>query len=223
MGNTPMIEGGKADGHSTPIPQYSAVRQSAYRHWALPAAENGKCHGIIQERIDTEDQSCSVVTLGETYAIAEDAISVNDLVCAAGTNGKIKSAAASYTTNLSNATNNDLVWTSLVGDGVTLEYFDPGGTSATLTIYVFGKHIRVSLGRTSSAIDTTGDLLKAAIAAHTAAAALVSVEDAAANDGTGLVAALSTVSLTGAENALGRAIEAATADGDIIKIRVGVL
>ena len=108
---------------------------------------------------------------------------------------------ASLSTNLANATNNDLVFTAkgvgIVGNGISITYVDPGGATATLGVTVSGLAITVNLGRAASAVNTTGTLLKAAVDGNTAAAALVSVANKTGNDGTGLVAALSQTFLAG--------------------------
>ena len=108
--------------------------------------------------------------------------------------------AASLTTALT-GTNNDLVFTAKQagsgGNAITVTYTDPGGATATLGVVVSGRDINVNLGRAASAINTTGTLLAAAIAADPTANMLVSVANAAGNDGTGLVTALSKTNLAG--------------------------
>ena len=105
---------------------------------------------------------------------------------------------ASLTTALAGA-NNDLVFTAKSGgqwgNSIQVEYIDPGGTSATLAVTVRGFVVSVSLGRTASAIDTTATALKTAVDANLDASKLVSVANAAANDGTGLVIALTATAL----------------------------
>lgn len=97
--------------------------------------------------------------------------------------------------------NNDVTLTAKAvgaeGNDISLTLVDPGGVSATLGVVVTGKDIVVNLGRATSAIDTTGDLLKAAIEASEAANALVTIADKAGNDGSGLVTALTKTYLTG--------------------------
>lgn len=110
---------------------------------------------------------------------------------------------ASYTTVLAGA-NNDLVFTAVplgtLGNGISVTYVDPGGATATLGVVVSGRDITVNLGRAASAINTTGTLLAAAIAAAPAAAALVTVANSGADTGAGLVIALSKQSLSGGKN-----------------------
>jgi hypothetical protein len=107
---------------------------------------------------------------------------------------------ASLTTALA-GTNNDLVFTAVKrgawGNAVSVIYVDPGGTSATLGVVVEGFKITVNLGRTASAIDTTAAALMAAVIANADAAQLVTIANAAANDGTGLVIALAETFLAG--------------------------
>lgn len=107
---------------------------------------------------------------------------------------------ANLTTALVGA-NNDLVFTAKAGgqwgNSLQVEYIDPGGASATLTVSTLGFLISVSLGRTASAIDTTAAALKAKIEGDASARKLVDVALAAANDGTGLVTALAATALSG--------------------------
>lgn len=107
---------------------------------------------------------------------------------------------ASLTTALT-GTNNDLVFTALKrgpwGNAISVTYVDPGGTSATLSVVVEGFKITVNLGRASSAINTTAAALSAAVLANADAAQLVSIANAASNDGTGLVTALAETFLAG--------------------------
>lgn len=107
---------------------------------------------------------------------------------------------ASLTTALAGS-NNDLVFTAKQGgqwgNSLQIEYIDPGGASATLAVSTLGYVISVSLGRAASAIDTTASALKAAIEGDASARRLVDIELAAANDGTGLVIALSATPLAG--------------------------
>ncbi len=108
--------------------------------------------------------------------------------------------AATLTTALAGS-NNDLVFTAKQGgqwgNSLQVEYIDPGGVSATLAVSTLGYLISVSLGRTASAIDTTAFALKAAIDGDASARKLVDIENAAANDGTGLVTALTATALSG--------------------------
>jgi hypothetical protein len=111
-------------------------------------------------------------------------------------------AKAALTTALAGA-NNDLVFTAKKGgtwgNSIQVAYIDPGGTTATLSIVVTGFLITVNLGRTASAIDTTATALSTAIAASADASALVTVANSGADDGTGLVIALTATSLAGGE------------------------
>ncbi len=109
----------------------------------------------------------------------------------------VNAVAAALTTALT-GTNNDIVYTAKTkGDtGITVAYVDPGATH-TLSVAVVEKAITVTLGYATGAITSTGDDVKAAIAANAAANALVSTADAAANDGSGLVTAMAATPLTG--------------------------
>lgn len=108
---------------------------------------------------------------------------------------------SSLTTALT-GTNNDLKFTS-VGRGVgqnlvTITYVDPPGNNAALGVSVTGNAITVNLATDgSSAVTSTAAQVAAAIAASTPAAALVTVANAAGNDGTGVVTALAPTALSG--------------------------
>jgi hypothetical protein len=116
---------------------------------------------------------------------------------------------ASYSTNLAGATNNDLKFTAIpvgiLGNVVSITYVDPGGTTAALSVTESGSDITVNLGRAGSAVNTTATALKAAIDARTGAGqagTLVTVANVTANDGSGLVAALSKQTLSGGTDAV---------------------
>lgn len=109
---------------------------------------------------------------------------------------------ASYTTSLT-GNNNDMVFTAVEagqdGNGIQVQYVDPGGATATLGVVVDVEEriITVNLGRAASAINSTAANVKTAIDANTDAAALVTVANAGGNDGSGLVTALALSELTG--------------------------
>lgn len=117
-------------------------------------------------------------------------------------------AAAAVTATLTTAlagTNNDLVFTAtsagVAGNSTTIAYSDPGGVTATASISVIGTNIIISLGRAASAINTTAAGIKTLIDGFAPAAALVTVANAASNDGTGLVIALAATPLASGANA----------------------
>lgn len=105
---------------------------------------------------------------------------------------------ASLTTALT-GTNNDLVYTAAVGgpggNSIRVQYIDPGGVSATLSIALAGYDILVSLGRAASAINTTASQVAAIVAAN--AGRLVSTANAGSDTGAGLVTAMTITNLTG--------------------------
>lgn len=111
-------------------------------------------------------------------------------------------AKATLTTALT-GTNNDLVFTAkrggTWGNSIQVAYIDPGGVSATLSVVVSGFLVTVNLGRAASAINTTAAALTLAIQSSSDAAALVDVANASANDGTGIVTALTATNLSGGE------------------------
>lgn len=100
---------------------------------------------------------------------------------------------AVYTTNLANATNNDLVFTAVAtgaaGESVSVSFQDPFVADSPLSVNVSGSSITVSLGTDAlGLINSTASAVKAAIEANTSASALVTVANSAANDGSGIVA-----------------------------------
>lgn len=98
-------------------------------------------------------------------------------------------------------TNNDLTYTSvamsLAANDITVRYVVAGASTA-LTVSVTGTAITVNVATSSgSAATSTAALIAAAIAASAPATALVTVANAAGNDGTGVVTALAATNLAG--------------------------
>lgn len=109
-------------------------------------------------------------------------------------------AAASLTTALTGA-DNDLLFTARAGgqwgNDIQIVYADPGGVSASPSVVVAGFLITVNLGRAASAINTTAQRIITLIRSSADARALVTVELAPGNDGSGLVTAMSATPLAG--------------------------
>lgn len=108
---------------------------------------------------------------------------------------------ATLTTDLT-GDNNDLVFTAVTGgtagNDITITYVDPEAASAGLEIDVAGTAITVYLATdVSEVITTTADDLVAALAAHPAASLLVTAEDAAPDDGSGVLTAMAATALSG--------------------------
>lgn len=117
---------------------------------------------------------------------------------------------ASLTTSLT-GDNNDLTFTSkvtgLAGTYIRVKLTNPAAPTASTTAAVTGTGtsgdpyvIDVTLSYAGSAITATADDVAAAIVASTAANALVKVANATANDGTGVVTALTATALSGGIN-----------------------
>lgn len=107
---------------------------------------------------------------------------------------------AAYTTALT-GTHNDLVYTAKIagpgGNSIQITYV-VSGASTPLTIAVSGFSIVVNVATSgASAATSTSAQVKAAVEANSDAAALVTLAHASANDGTGVVTALSVQSLSG--------------------------
>lgn len=111
----------------------------------------------------------------------------------------VVAVAASLTTNLSNATQNDVVFTAKIagaaGNSISVAYVI-SGTGSTATVAVVEKAITITAGSAC-----TADTMKAAVEASTEAAALVSVADKSGNDGTGVIDTLAATALSGGVNA----------------------
>jgi hypothetical protein len=108
---------------------------------------------------------------------------------------------ATLTTALAGA-NNDLFYMAKVpgtgGNAITVTYVVAGASTA-LSVSVSVKAITVNLATSagSASISTADDVAKA-VRANAAASALVHVNRAPANDGTGVVVAMGAASLAGA-------------------------
>lgn len=129
-------------------------------------------------------------------------------------------AAATLTTALTGA-NNDLVFTAVTkgprGNDITVRYVDPGAASAALSVSVSGSAITVNLATNAgSAITSTAAQVKAAIDAKAEAAALVTVANAAANDGSGVVTALAATNLAGGVGADYLAVESVEVEHEVV-------
>lgn len=126
---------------------------------------------------------------------------------AAGT--PVNAAASALTTSLT-GTNNDLVFTAKLagvsGDLITIEYIDPGAETAEEVVEVVGAAITVTLRNVSSTLSTAAQV-KAAIEASPEADALISVANAAANNGTGEVIELAATPLANGVNGTPGALE----------------
>lgn len=107
---------------------------------------------------------------------------------------------ASLTTTLSGL-QNDLTFTAKAGgawgDSIQIAYVDPGGVSADPLVVVEGFLITVNLGRAASAINTKASRVQSLIESSADARALVDVENAPSNDGSGIVTAMSATPLAG--------------------------
>lgn len=110
---------------------------------------------------------------------------------------------AGYTTSMT-GTNNDLsfeskargAWTNNIRVRIVVS-----GNNTSESVSVSGLDITINSSTDGGgAATSTGDTVKAAIAASTPANALVSVADATGNDGSGVVAALAYTALSGGRN-----------------------
>ncbi|MCC7479195.1 hypothetical protein IT575_12155 [bacterium] len=167
------------------------------RDGTLNADNSGGADGAINARLATE----GVALWDKTGSFTQADIGIK---LKAADDNTVEKNLATVDTNLSNATQNDLTFTASklfsgeIGNQISVKYVDPGGTSATEGVVVEGFTIIVNLGRAASAVNSTGTSVKAAIEAHALASKMVSVALKTGNDGSGLVAAMAAINLSGA-------------------------
>jgi hypothetical protein len=105
---------------------------------------------------------------------------------------------ATLSTNLTNATHNDLTFTAVrtgdSGTAITVAYIDPATETAAESVSVVGSAIAVTL-RSVSAVLSTAAQVKAALDASPAVAAFITTALKSGNNGTGLVAAMTATNL----------------------------
>lgn len=110
---------------------------------------------------------------------------------------------ASLTTALT-GTNNDIKWTAqeagVAGNSASISYVDPPGNNVALSVATPDSNTVVVTLATdgASAITSTAAAVRNAVNAHEAASAIMTGENAASNDGTGVVTALADTNLAGA-------------------------
>ena len=98
--------------------------------------------------------------------------------------------------------NSNLVFTAtpsyggLIGNSISIAYVNPGGTN-NISVSVSDYAITVSLGTSAGSITSTGAQVRTAVMGNAQANALVSVDFAAANNGTGVVSAFAATNLSG--------------------------
>lgn len=107
---------------------------------------------------------------------------------------------ASLTTALA-GTNNDLVWRALhagaAGNNIRIRYV-VAGVSTPLSVSVSGNDITVNVATNgASAATSTAAQVRAAVEGHATAGKMVFAQNAGADDGTGVVAALAFTNLAG--------------------------
>lgn len=114
-----------------------------------------------------------------------------------GAAAPVSAVAASSSTALA-GDNNDLTFTAKTKGalGVSVTYVNPGVETATEVVTVSRYDITVTLRSVGGTLSTAAQV-KAAIEANAAANALVTVANAAANDGTGNVIAMAKLTLAG--------------------------
>lgn len=213
------------DGETTPIPQYTYMDMASTGK-LTGATAAGKGFGFIQDYVDRDNYVTSVRITGETFAIA-GAVTAIGAILMVGTSGKlITQVASNIWTAEMDSTNalSDVTFTGLLeGDAnsaINVGFIDPAGTSQPLTIVVEGTEIKVLLATDGAdAISSTAALIKAALDGDTQASELVST--AVEGAGSGIVEAIDYTFLTATTTdgvAVARGLEAAAADGDVIRV-----
>lgn len=149
----------------------------------------------------------TVITVHAPSAVQADRVSGNqprEAARVAAISAGAAAVAAAVTVNPAGA-NNAIVYTAktagAAGNQITVAYV-VGGADQALDVDVDGTAITVTLKTASSVVQSTGDEVKDAIAAHAEANALVAATDAAANDGSGVVTAMAAAPLAGGSDAL---------------------
>ena len=140
--------------------------------------------------------SASAIATFET-PVEHDGIPVNDvdITVPAPTQAALTTALAGV--------NNDLVFTAVprgkAGNNITVQYV-VAGLSTALSVVVTGTAIVVNVATDGAGAPTsTAAQVETALEANASVAALVTIANAAANDGTGIVAALAATALSGGE------------------------
>jgi len=109
--------------------------------------------------------------------------------------------AATLVTNLAGA-NNDLTFTAKTagvgGNSISVKYLAPGAASSPLSVTVLGNQIIIGLGSDAAGnLMITASQLRDAVSADPSASALVGVQLASGNDGTGIVSPMTETFLSG--------------------------
>jgi hypothetical protein len=199
------------------------------RNNVLSAAEN-TFDGVVKDEV-AAGKATAVTVLGVQFieagaAIARDALVTSDAVGRAVTAVAGGPAVAATGVVDPAGANNSVVYTAQdegeAGNGISIEYLGSTGNNVALAVVVNGNDIVVTPATDGAGVITsTADDVKAAIAASGPANALVSSADSAANDGTGLVAAVGPIQLAGGSDVgggghvvNGRVLKAAAALGD---------
>jgi hypothetical protein len=207
------------------IPAFRAavVDTSGDRKAKLPTGANQRALGVVDEHgvADEAGNVAGVIRKGWAKAEVAGAVAAGDRLNIAGTTGKLKTAIASLSADMT-APNADFTITSKVqgaeGDRWSLELVDPGGASATLAVVIYDHHIRVTLGRATSAINTLASDLKTLLEANTEFAAKLTFTHTGSSTGAGLLNAMSKTYFSGGGDDFADALEAANADGRVIPI-----
>lgn len=152
------------------------------------------------------DVTAGLVTITEAFGQLSDPEGGNTYIPVAAA-APVNAVAATLTTELTGS-NNDMVITAktkgAAGENIQIKYTDPAKDTAACSAAVTGSGtsaapyvIDVTLKYASSAITATAANVKAAIEANSTANGLVSVANAATNDGTGVVTAMDATALDG--------------------------
>lgn len=220
MWDSSEVVSGRADGATTPIPQYTAVYKTGTNdYYDNVATADSRIDGVIQLSCTKDAQSITVVKAGRTKAIAGGVLDEGDPIT---TDASGRMVEAKGTATVTSGANTSLDYTETdAGRGKvkSVSYVDPGMANHTGYVENLGGNIVAHLTTNGGgAISETADTLKTLLAAHAEIAALVTAADTAGHDGSGTLTAEPAVPFTGAQNICGRALQSASGAGSEIDV-----
>jgi len=226
MSLNPYIKAFEA-GESLSSKDYRAVVLKSDGKVYLPDVAGDRCLGLLLQQPPATGINASVFLQGEGFAEANSAFSIADILNTA-VDGRLQRAASSLVINPSGE-NNSLTFTAAPsfqgskGDHIAITYIDPSENDQALVVTVVQNEgdyqIDISLATNSAGvITTTANQLIAAIVASAAASQVVTVANTGTDTGAGDVTAISKTYMAAVYGAFAIAFEAATAQGDIVRV-----
>jgi hypothetical protein len=166
---------------------------------AMPVmAVNPSGHIDARKRFVPDPESFSAASVSQS--IRTSTATLTDFAVENARELIVKRSVCAFLRTALTGSNNDLDYVAKAGGSgglaITIAYVDPSANNAALSVTVSSNAITVHLATgVAGAITSTAAQIKAAIDAYPAAAALVSAANAPANDGSGVVIALSPTNL----------------------------